>query len=201
VRRRLFHQCDGALAEVGLLRLAAANGNGMITLIHSADGPELRTALDGVVERRRAGLPQCQPVWGVSGPHTNPQQLDRAHTEAATALQALRQDFGRRVAFYEDLGVLALLIAGPQRLPLSKFANDTIGPILAHDAHGTSLVETLRTYLDVNCNQKDTAQRLFVHQKTVKYRLETIEKLTTLNLHEHGDRMRADIAVRANDLQ
>jgi DNA-binding PucR family transcriptional regulator len=40
-----------------------------------------------------------------------------------------------------------------------------------------------------------------VHQKTVKYRLETIEKLTTLNLHEHSDRMRADIAVRANDLQ
>ena len=117
-------------------------------------------------------------------------------------MQALRQDSGRQVAFYEDLGVLALLIAGPQGLPLNQFAGDTIGPILAHDArHGTSLVETLRTYLDVNCNQKDTAQRLFVHQKTVKYRLETIEKLTGLNLHEHSDRMRADIAVRANDLQ
>jgi sugar diacid utilization regulator/putative methionine-R-sulfoxide reductase with GAF domain len=202
VRRRLFHQCEGALTEVGLLRLAAANGNGMIALIHSADGAELRAALDGVVDGLRAGLPHCQPIWGVSGPHTNPQQLDRAHAEAATALQALRQDSGRRVAFYEDLGVLALLIAGPQGLPLSKFAGDTIGPILAHDArHGTSLVETLRTYLDVNCSQKDTAQRLFVHQKTVKYRLETIEKLTGLNLHEHSDRMRADIAVRANDLQ
>jgi sugar diacid utilization regulator/putative methionine-R-sulfoxide reductase with GAF domain len=202
VRRKLSHQCEGSLAEAGLLRLAAANGNGMIALIHSADGAELRSALDGVVEGLRAGVPHCQPIWGVSGPHTNPQQLDRAHTEAATALQALRQDSGRRVAFYEDLGVLALLIAGPQGLPLSKFANDTIGPILAHDArHGTSLVETLRTYLDMNCNQKDTAQRLFVHQKTVKYRLETIEKLTTLNLHEHSDRMRADIAVRANDLQ
>ena len=95
VRRRLFHQCEGALTEVGLLRLAAANGNGMIALIHSADGAELRAALDGVVDGLRAGLPHCQPIWGVSGPHTNPQQLDRAHTEAATALQALRQDSGR----------------------------------------------------------------------------------------------------------
>ena len=61
-------------------------------------------------------------------------------------------------------------------------------------------METLRTYLDVNCNQNETAKRLFVHQKTVKYRLEIIQKLTALDLHQHADRMRADIAVRANDL-
>lgn len=202
VRRRLVVKSEEALAEAGLLRLAATTSNGMIALIHSVDGTEIHDVLDRIADELRAELPQCQPVWGVSSPHTNPQQLDRAHTEAGTALQALRQDSGRRVALYEDLGVLALLIAGPQGMPLNEFARDTIGPILAHDAvHGTSLVETLRTYLDQNCNQKDTATKLFVHQKTVKYRLETIEKLTNLNLHEHGDRMRADIAVRANDLQ
>ena len=111
-------------------------------------------------------------------------------------------DSERNVALYEDLGVLALLIAGPQGIALNQFARDTIGPILTHDArHGTSLVETLRAYLDANCNQKETAKRLFVHEKTVKYRLETIQKLTELNLHEHNDRMHADIAVRAIDLQ
>ena len=42
---------------------------------------------------------------------------------------------------------------------------------------------------------------LFVHQKTVKYRLEVVERLTGLQLSEHRDRMRADIAVRVVDLQ
>ena len=39
-----------------------------------------------------------------------------------------------------------------------------------------------------------------MHAKTVKYRLEVIQKLTSLSLSEHHDRMRADIAVRALDL-
>ena len=41
---------------------------------------------------------------------------------------------------------------------------------------------------------------LFVHQKTVKYRLDVIERLTGLQMTAHRDRMRADIAVRAIDL-
>jgi sugar diacid utilization regulator/putative methionine-R-sulfoxide reductase with GAF domain len=202
MRRKLFHLCEDALARAGVLRLAAANGNGVIALVHPSPDEDIRTTLDGVVATLTASLPMCQPVWGVSGRHDDPHQLDRAHTEASTASQALRQDSERHVALYEDLGVLALLIAGPQGTPLNQFARDTIGPIIAHDAkHGTSLVETLRAYLDLNCNQLETAKRLFVHPKTVKYRLETIERLTTLNLHEHNDRMRADIAVRANDLR
>ena len=201
VRRRLFHLAEDALAKAGVLRLAAANGNGVIALVHVGDGVDIHSLFDEVVQILQAELPGCQPVWGISGPHLNPQQLDRAHTEAITASQALRQDSERHVALYENLGLLALLIAGPQGTPLNQFAAETIGPILQHDRqHGTSLVETLRTYLDVNCNQNETAKKLFVHQKTVKYRLGIIEKLTALDLHQHADRMRADIAVRANDL-
>ena len=71
---------------------------------------------------------------------------------------------------------------------------------MKHDSqNGTALLETLRTYLDSNCNQRDTATKLFVHQKTVKYRLVLIERLTGLSLDEHRDRMRADVAVRTVD--
>jgi DNA-binding PucR family transcriptional regulator len=41
---------------------------------------------------------------------------------------------------------------------------------------------------------------LFVYQKTVKYRLAQLQKLTGLDLKHHHDRLRADIAVRAADL-
>ena len=98
-------------------------------------------------------------------------------------------------------GFLGLLIAGPRGIPLEEFAADTLGGLLAQDAkNGTRLLETLRAYLDQNCNQRDTAAVLFVHQKTVKYRLDVIERLTGLQMTAHRDRMRADIAVRAIDL-
>jgi DNA-binding PucR family transcriptional regulator len=154
-----------------------------------------------VVQSLEAELPGARTLWGVSSPHTSPHELDRAFEEAMTAAQALRLDSVRNVAVYEDLGILGLLIAGPKGTPLADFASSTLGTVLAHDAqNGTSLLDTLRAYLDTNCNQRETAAKLFVHAKTVKYRLEVIQKLTGLSLSDHHDRMRADIAVRALDL-
>lgn len=201
VRRRLLTICESSLGETGWLRLAAINGDDVIALIRSASSAELRPALAAVVRALEEELPGARTLWGVSSPHTTPHELDRAFDEAMTAAQALRLDSARHVAIYEDLGVLGLLIAGPKGTPLADFASSTLGTVLRHDAqNGTSLMDTLRAYLDTNCNQRETAAKLFVHAKTVKYRLEVIQKLTGLSLSEHHDRMRADIAVRALDL-
>jgi sugar diacid utilization regulator/putative methionine-R-sulfoxide reductase with GAF domain len=201
VRRRLLTICESSLGETGWLRLAAINGDDVIALIRSASSAELRPALAAVVSALEEELPAARTVWGVSSPHSTPHELDRAFDEAITAAQALRLDSVRHVAVYEDLGLLGLLIAGPKGTPLADFARSTLGAVLQHDAqNGTSLMDTLRAYLDANCNQRETAAVLFVHQKTVKYRLEVIQKLTGLTLSSHHDRMRADIAVRALDL-
>ena len=171
-------------------------------LVRNEDlGPELHKALTLIAGALKEELPTVHPLWGVSSQHSTPHELDRAFHEAMTATQALRLDSIRHVAVYEDLGILGLLIAGPKGMSLTDFAGSTLGAVLRHDGQsGTSLMDTLRTYLDANCNQRETAAKMFVHQKTVKYRLEVIEKLTGLKLSEHRDRMRADIAVRALDL-
>lgn len=201
VRRRLLAICESGLAAVGWLRLVAINGDDVIALIRSAPSADLHKALASVVGSLEEELPAVRTLWGVSSQHSRPDELDRAFDEAITATQALRLDSARHVAVYEDLGILGLLIAGPKGVPLADFAGLTLGSVVRHDTqNGTSLMDTLRTYLDSNCNQRETAAKLFVHQKTVKYRLEVIEKLTGLKLSEHRDRMRADIAVRAVDL-
>lgn len=40
------------------------------------------------------------------------------------------------------------------------------------------------------------AEPLFIHRKTLRYRLERIKQLTGLDLSRHEDRMRADFALR-----
>jgi sugar diacid utilization regulator/putative methionine-R-sulfoxide reductase with GAF domain len=201
VRRRLLAVCESGLAETGWLRLAAINGDDVIALMRSASSADLHEVLATVVGALEEELPAVRALCGVSSQHSTPHELDQAFDEAMTATQALRLDSARHVAVYEDLGILGLLIAGPKGIPLADFAATTLGAVLRHDTqNGTSLMDTLRIYLDSNCNQRETAAKLFVHAKTVKYRLEVIEKLTGLRLSEHHDRMRADIAVRAVDL-
>lgn len=201
LRRRLVSLCEAALTESGLLKLAAMTGEDVVALIQSADASKLQSLLSGVVQELRRHLPALNARWGVSSEHVGATDLDAGFDEAMVAIQALSLDSARLVAFYEDLGILGLLIAGPRGGSLTEFARSTLGTVIKHDSqNGTSLLETLRTYLDSNCKQRDTAAKLLVHQKTVKYRLELIERLSGLSLDEHRDRMRADVAVRALDL-
>jgi DNA-binding PucR family transcriptional regulator len=71
------------------------------------------------------------------------------------------------------------------------------GPLVDYDrAHGAALVQTLRAFFDADCSQRVAAERLFIHHKTLRYRLERIKQMTGLDLNRHEDRMRADFALR-----
>lgn len=201
IRRRLLAICESTLQDTGWLRLSARHGDTVVALVRAVAVEDLRAALAHCIEVLDKELPGLGAGWGVSAPRNNPMELAAAWTEACTATRALGNASGRRVALHEDLGILGLLLAGPGSLDLPRFVSETLGPAIAYDrTHGTELVTTLRAYLDADCSQQDTAARLFVHQKTVKYRLGQLQKLTGLDLRHHHDRMRADIAVRAADL-
>jgi sugar diacid utilization regulator/putative methionine-R-sulfoxide reductase with GAF domain len=201
VRRRLLAVCESRLQSTGWLRLAARHGDTVVALLRAVDAEELRLVLQTSAEELGKEVPGLAAGWGVSAPRNNPLALAEAYVEASTATRALGAVGERRVALHEELGILGLLLAGPGSLDLPRFILDTIGPALTYDrTHGTALVDTLRTYLDADCSQQETATRLFVHQKTVKYRLAQLQKLTGLDLRHHHDRLRADIAVRAADL-
>jgi sugar diacid utilization regulator/putative methionine-R-sulfoxide reductase with GAF domain len=201
VRRRLLAMCEAALSQGGRLRLAARHHDTVVALVRADEIDCLRDSLQSATEELAKEVPGLVAGWGVSAPRNAPVALAAAYTEALTATRALGLGAGRRVAVHEELGILGLLLAGPGSLELPRFVSETIGPARSYDAaHGTTLVETLRAYLDCDCSQQDTAARLFVHQKTVKYRLAQLQKLTGLDLRHHHDRLRADIAVRAADL-
>ncbi|MGQ0464348.1 MAG: helix-turn-helix domain-containing protein [Sporichthyaceae bacterium] len=201
VRRRLLAVCEASLQDAGWLRLAARHGDTVVALVRAVAPEDLRAVLQQCVDVLEKEAPGIGAGWGVGTPRSSPLELAAAWAEACTATRALGVGSTRQVSLHEELGILGLLLAGPGSLELPRFVAETLGPAIAYDeSHGTNLVETLRAYLDADCSQQDTAARLFVHQKTVKYRLGQLQKLTGLDLRHHHDRMRADIAVRAADL-
>ncbi|WP_231497698.1 MULTISPECIES: helix-turn-helix domain-containing protein [unclassified Methylibium] len=66
-------------------------------------------------------------------------------------------------------------------------------------AHHGVLAKTIRAYLDNDCSLKLTAQQLFVHEKTVRYRLVQFEELTGVDLRRHRERMSVDLALLMHD--
>ena len=75
--------------------------------------------------------------------------------------------------------------------------DDVIGPLLEYDrTKDGELLKTLRAYFDADCSQRAAADTLFIHHKTLSYRLKQIRELTGLDLNCHTDRMRTDLALR-----
>ncbi|TKV56461.1 GAF domain-containing protein [Nakamurella flava] len=155
---------------------------------------QLAAAARAAVHAERPGL---QLTWGVSREHDNPIELPNALREAETALAAARRLGGREAFLYEELGIVRLLLGSGDDPDLQTFIDEVTGPLIAydHDNDG-ALIRTLRAFFDADCSQRVAAERLFIHHKTMRYRLERIRQLTGLDLNRHEDRMRADFALR-----
>lgn len=62
--------------------------------------------------------------------------------------------------------------------------------LMAYDKkYNTNLIQTLEVYLNKNCNLNQTAETLFIHRNTIKYRLQRIEEITNTSLDDAFTRL------------
>ncbi|MGL5629442.1 MAG: PucR family transcriptional regulator, partial [Plesiomonas shigelloides] len=101
-----------------------------------------------------------------------------------------------QVLFYQD-HIVPVLLSGlrddawrHQQLlrPLQMLAQQ--------DPRG-QLLKTLRVYFAQNCDLAQTCDQLHIHRNTLRYRLDKIEKITSLNFNEIGDKTRMYLALCA----
>jgi sugar diacid utilization regulator/putative methionine-R-sulfoxide reductase with GAF domain len=179
------------------LALVGMRGDLVVAVAESLDAAGARALVHDIVVSARGEVPDLRSSWGVSRPHDDPEALPSAFSEAKTALSASQRLGGDNVFLYEELGVVRLLLGSGSDPDLQTFIEDVTGPLVAYDRDNDgALVRTLRAFFDADCSQRAAAEKLFVHHKTLRYRLERIKQLTGLDLSRHDDRMRADVALR-----
>ena len=80
---------------------------------------------------------------------------------------------------FDDTGAYRLLLPAMSEDPaeLERFY-ETVEPLVAYDEqYETELVNTVETYLENDGNVAATAQQLFTHRHTIRYRLERAREL------------------------
>lgn len=147
---------------------------------------------------------RTERVWVAVGRPASPLTGLRAtHTEAMRAMTVLRRtrpDGG--VLCAEDLGIDNVLLDLSASPRARAYAHDVLAPLLeGGSTRGRSqLLDTLKTFIDVDADTQATADRLFLHPNTVRYRLKVIEDLTGLSLRSSRDRTTVTVALRLLDL-
>jgi sugar diacid utilization regulator/putative methionine-R-sulfoxide reductase with GAF domain len=194
VRRKVLRRFRDAYRRVAL---SALHGNLITAIIVNVERTAIKDLIGEFTTDIQREWSQLRSTWGVSRAHGDVVNLPSALNEAKTALAAARRLGGGSVFLYEELGIVRLLLGSGDDPDMQAFVDEITGPLLAYDRENNgALIRTLRGFFDADCSQRVAAERLFIHYKTLRYRLEQIKQLTGLDLARHEDRMRADFALR-----
>jgi DNA-binding PucR family transcriptional regulator len=123
--------------------------------------------------------------------------LHRAGKEAQLAANVALADAVPTVLAFEETGAYRLLISeDPDEL--ERFYADTVEPLVAYDEqYEIGLVNTLETFLDCDANVAQSAQRLFTHRHTIRYRLERVRELTGHDVSSTHGREQLSLGLKA----
>lgn len=157
-----------------------------------------------IVRELEAALPAHALALGRSRVARTAAELGRIGDEALLAINVAEgtepDEHGHRVLAFEDSGSYRLLLGalGDDPAELERFYAETIAPLVAYDAqYETTLVLTLATYLDADGSVAGTAQRLFTHRHTIRYRLERVRELSGFDVGSSDGRERLGLGLKA----
>jgi len=135
----------------------------------------------------------------LSRPASDPADLHRAASEALLAAN-VAEARGQGSITFEETGAYRLLLPAMSEDPteLQRFHEETVAPLVAYDdQYETELVRTLETFLDADGNVARTAERLFTHRHTVRYRLDRVRELSGLDVGSTEGRERLSLGLKS----
>ena len=180
------------------LRLVTIRGDWIVGILAADSAAEARARVKDLNTAARAAVSGLEITWGVSSVTFDPLAFTGAHREAIAALTGARRLNTGAVSLYDELGIVRILLGSAEGgADLQRFVDDVTAPLREYDQeHDGALVRTLRAFFDNDCSQRRAAEALYIHPKTLSYRLAQIAELSGLDLSSHSDRVRADLALR-----
>lgn len=106
----------------------------------------------------------------------------------------------RSILHYNDLGIYLLIAQNQDNELLKRLYEESVGPLIRYDStNNLELIKTLDYYFQHNESLIETANALFVHVNTVKYRIQKIEQLTGYSLHQSESKLTLHIGFKIYD--
>ncbi len=173
-----------------------------VTVGENAESPRQRLTKTALrLQTLLKGLAQGGLVSvGISSYCADADHLYRAYSEAKQAL-IIKRRLGERgcIACFEEMDIYRLLmrLAETDASELRGFYDKTLAPLVKYDQkHRTALVKTLETFFANSENINRTANELYTHRHTIRYRLHRAAEITGLNLEQTDDREKIGLAIK-----
>ncbi|MCA2017889.1 helix-turn-helix domain-containing protein [Vibrio tritonius] len=116
--------------------------------------------------------------------YEQPNQIPFAYQSALAVLKSgMRLAPNCRFYCYQDYEIPSLFEGNLQAWQKDKLTTQHSQLELADP----TLIHTLRTWFDNDCDVKQTSEMLYIHPNTLRYRLKRVEEICNINLHHYKD--------------
>jgi DNA-binding PucR family transcriptional regulator len=193
--RSLRAASSGAIAELSEDGDRAA----VSAIVPATEAEVVGRAASALARELDASLPGFHLTVAHSRWVSDPADLYRAGQEALLAANVAEAEGLDQLAF-EDTGSYRLLLPAMSEDPgeLHRFYEETVEPLSAYDEqYETDLVATIEAYLDNDGNVTPTADQLFTHRHTVRYRLERVKELCGHDITSTEGREKLGLGLKA----
>lgn len=148
----------------------------------------------------RYELENDQYLIGVSTLYPQISDLDRVIQESLMAHKVALIE-GKTLVQFDETGVYRLLLPFHDDYWMRRYHQTIIMPLKQYDqSYQSGLFETAMTYVNAAGDIKKTAQDLFIHANTVRYRLSKIKELLSLDAAEGELFTQLNLAVKLDQL-
>jgi len=172
----------------------------VVVIVPGVDEDHSSRTADAVLRELAAALPGHTFAVGRSRVALDPLELPRAGNEALLAANVAGGEPEVPVLAFEETGAYRLLLSAMSEDPaeLQRFYAETVEPLVAYDEqYETDLVQTVEAFLDNDGNVAGTAQKLFTHRHTIRYRLERVRELSGLDVGSTDGREKLSLGLKA----
>ena len=113
--------------------------------------------------------------------------------------------YGKKQGFiisYQDNSFLKLFGRLQETEALGEIIPENLIRLYQYDEkNGQQLYETLKMYLDCNCNARKAADRLYIHYKTILHRLDKIKNNFGIDIENSNSRLYIELGIQLLDLK
>ena len=196
IKRSFLNSVSSVVLNENPLSIVIERSDSIVVMPHFADVMPLtlaQRATQTLAEKICASVPETLNELSITvtvgGFYETVDKLRHSYQEATAALAVgARLSNQQAIIWYEDVALYVLLKRFSDQSEVNRWQEQTLGRLISYDQkNDTELVKTLETYYDANQVSQQAARDLFIHPKTLKYRLRRIEEILGINPFD-GDR-------------
>ena len=205
LKNRLLHLVETSVKSFTrhqfIIRLRS---NIIIILVLSPDAKNIqwqKQLADNMRKCIRFSYPKLSFSIGIGRFYQTIHNLPKSFSEAEQALEYARKlKKNNSIIVFEELGFYRLLLQKSES-EMYTFYEETIGTLVDYDEKkGSNLKYTLEVYLQCGQNTQSTADKLFIHRHTLRYRLKRIEEIAGVNLQQSDHVFNLQIGLKLHKL-